>query len=788
MLRAIDIKLLRELGRQRGQIASIAIVLASGIATFLMLRGTVESLESSRDAYYDRNRFADVFANLERAPESLARQVESLPGVGAVQTRVARAVLLPLPGMTKPAYGQLLSLPASRRPATNALYLERGRFPESGRDDEVVLLASFAHAHHLEPGHHVPAVLHGRLRTLRVTGLARSPEYIYALRPGAMIADPKRSAVLWMDRVALASAFELEGSFNEVSLRLQPKASEPAVRASLDRLLQPYGGDGAFGRDRQLSNRILGGELGILGGLSSMVPLVFLAVAVFLIRLVLGRMITLQRGEIALLKALGYANRQVGMHYLGLVAIVLLPGGALGILTGQLLGRVVLGMYAGLFEFPELHFVLSAKQVVLALLASGAAAGGAAAWAVRAAMRMPPAEAMRPPSPPRYRRGLLDRLRLDRLAGPSGSMVLREIQRRPLKTAMSSLGIAGAISLMILGRFGLDSFDHYLEQGVMRENRQDLSLLFSDPLPPRAAGEIGRLPGVLVAEGLRTVPIRAHFQHRSRDSLLLGLPGGATLRHLIERSGREVRLPEQGVLLTRKLGEVLGVRSGERITLEVREGERPTIRPLVRGFVDEASGLQVYARTEIVAALSGDLGAVSAVLLRTDPLRRQQITAALTRYPRLLSISELHEEIDRRRDQQRSTMRVWSLISSLMAAAVVFGVVYNNARIALTARARDLASLRVLGFSRREISLVLLGGLGIEVVFAIPFGLMFGRIWADQFMRGVDQEQIRLSGIVAPATYLVAAGITLLAATASALWVRRGLDRLDLIGVLKTRE
>jgi putative ABC transport system permease protein len=312
--------------------------------------------------------------------------------------------------------------------------------------------------------------------------------------------------------------------------------------------------------------------------------------------------------------------------------------------------------------------------------------------------------------------------------------------------------------------------------------------LFSEPLPPRAAGEIARLPGVLAAQGMRAVPIRARFQHRSRDSVLLGLPDGMKLRHLIERSGREVPLPEQGVLLTKKLGEVLGVRSGERVQLEVREGDRATLRPLVRGFVDEVSGLQVYARAEIVAALQGDLGAVSGILLRTDPLRRPEITAALKRYPRVLSISELDEEIGRRRDQQRAVMNVWTLISSLLAAAVIFGVVYNNARISLTARSRDLASLRVLGFSRREISLVLLGGLGIEVVLAIPIGLILGGIWADQFMRGVDQEQFRWSGTVAPPTYLLAAGITSLAAAASALWVRRELDRLDLIGVLKTRE
>ncbi|HEX2677785.1 MAG TPA: ABC transporter permease [Polyangiales bacterium] len=788
LLHAIDKKLWRELTHMKGQIATIALVLASGIASFIMLRGTVESLSAARDDYYDRYRFAHVFVRLERAPESLVRRIEALPGVGVVQTRIARPVLLPIEGMQMPASGQLLSLPASHQPATNAVYLERGRFPEPGRDDEVVLLEAFARAHRLQPGHHVQAILHGRKRSLRVVGIGRSPEFIYALRPGAMISDPKRSAVLWMDRAALASAFELDGSFDELSLRVQPGASEPAIRAALDRLLLPYGGDGAYSRKDQLSHRILNGELGQLTGIASMVPLVFLGVAVFLMRLVLGRLIALQRSEIALLKAIGYTNFEVGRHYLGLVAVVMLPASLAGVALGAALGRVVLGLYAPVFQFPNLRFVLSPQVVAIALLSSMAAAVGGALLAVRSAVKLPPAEAMRPPSPARYRASAFDRFGLAQLVGPSGMMVVRELQRRPLRTAMSSLGIAGAVSLMILGRFGQDSLDRYLDQVVLREHRQDLSVLFSEPVQPRVVDEIARLPGVLTSEGVRAVRVRVHNGHRSRDAALMGLPAHGKLRRLLERSGSELQPPEQGVLITKTLGEVLGVRPGQRIDLDVREGERPLVRPIVAGFIDETTGLQVYASDELVARLRRDLGAVSAVMLRVDPSRRAALIETLKGSPHALDISEIGDEVQRQRNQHRDVFKVWTAISSLLAAAVIFGVVYNNARIALTARSRDLASLRVLGFSRREISSVLLWSQAAEVALAIPFGLWLGRVWSEQFMGNIDQEQFRWAATVSSQTYVLAVGVTLLASGASALWVRRGLDRLDLIGVLKTRE
>ena len=788
LISALQQKLLRDLWRLKGQIASIVLVLASGIASFIMLRGTSDGLESARDAYYDKNRFAHVFATLERAPEPLARQIESVPGVASLETRIAEDVLLPIEGMQQPAGARLLSLPSARPPATNALHLVHGRFPLRGHDDEVVVLASFTEAQGLELGQALPAVINGRLRRLRIVGVALSPEYVFAIRPGALVEDPRRYAVLWMDRYAVATALQLEGVFNEVSLRVQPGASEAEVLARVDRLLEPYGGDGAYARKDQISNRVLTGELGTLAGLANMVPLVFLGVAVFLVRLVLGRLITLQRSEIAALKAVGYESREIGFHYLGLVAIVLIPSWLLGLAGGQWLGRVVLDLYTSVFRFPDIEFRMTAPLVAWALVAGVVGAGGGALLAVRAAVQLPPAEAMRPPAPARYRRSMFEKLGFAALAGPHGMMVFRESFRRPLRTLLSALGIGGAMSLLILGRFGWDSMMDYFEGTFFREQRQDLSVAFAAPVSPRVVSELGRMPGVITAEPVRAVPVRARYQQRSRDTVLMGLAGEATLRRLIEHGGREVPLPEDGVLVTKKLGELLGLTAGERFELEIKEGERPVVRPVVAGFVDEAAGLSIYARTAGVADLERDLGAVSAVVLRIDPLQSAAIHERLLDSPYVIDVSDLKANMHKQLDQNAAMFDVWTFITVLLASSVIFGVVYNNARISLTARSRDLASLRVLGFSRREISLVLIGSLAVEVALAIPLGLLLGYAWAQHFASSFDQETFRMVAVVAPRTYLLATAITLLSAAASALWVRRDLDHLDLIGVLKTRE
>jgi putative ABC transport system permease protein len=788
LISILERKLLRELSRLKGQIATIALVVASGIVAFISLRGTYASIEASRSQYYDSRRFADVFATATRVPDSAARALEQIAGVAAVETRIVKEITVPIEEMPRPAYGRLLSLPEGREPLTNALYLRRGRLPERGRPDEVVVLESFATAHGLSPGDWLPAVINGKLRHLSIVGVALSPEFVFAIRPGALAHDARRYAVVWMGRRAAAAAYDLDGAFNEVSVRLEPGASAEAVRAELDRLLSPFGGDGAFARKDQISHRVLSEELGQLSTLSTMIPLIFLGVAVFLVNLVLGRLVRLQRPEIATLKAIGYSNRAIALHYLGLVIVVIVPGAALGTVGGLWLGRIVLGMYASSFRFPDLRFIVPPSAIASAVLASSAAALVGALGAVRGAVRLPPAEAMRPPAPAAYRRSWLDRSHVSALVGQTGMMVLREVQRRPLRTALSSTGIAGAAALLILGHFGIDSLAAYFDVTYTREQRQDLQVVFDHPLSPRAARELANLPGVRRAEGVRAVPIRVRRGHRWRESLLMGLGSDATLRRMVGRDGVVVPLPPDGVVVSRMLAEVLGLRIGDRPEVQIREGERSLEHPVVVGFVDDSVGLTLYARHELVASLERDLGALSSVLLAVEPDALGSVEARLRRSPHVIDVSDLRADMNRLFEMNASIMDVWTAISVALAASLVFGVVYNNARIAASARSRELASLRVLGFSRREVSAILLYGLAIEVALAIPLGLWLGRLWSARFMQSMNRETFRWELVVAPQTYLLAVAVVSIAAACSALWVRRNLDRLDLIAVLKSRE
>jgi putative ABC transport system permease protein len=779
-------KLGRDLLRLKGQVVTISLVLACGVMAMVMLRSTWSSLERSRDAYYAAERFADVFAALERAPDAVAARLERIPGVARVYPRVVKEVLVPLPDEPDPVTGRIVSLPSDGSPPPLCgVVLRAGRWPATGVADEVVVLEAFATARGLRPGDSLPAVLNGSVRTLRIVGTGMSPEYLFAIGAGQSVADDRRFAILWMLRAQVAPAFQLEGAFDDVAIALQPGARPAAVLAELDRELQAYGGRHAVGRDHQLSNLNLTAELEQLQNLALMIPMAFLLVAAFLVNVVVSRLVYLERTQIAVLKALGRRDRQIALHYLGFVGVTVVLGGLLGTGLGIWAGRWMTDLYTSFFKFPSRVFTVPPALIAGTVAVAGAAAVAGALGAVRRVAALPPAQAMRPPTPPSYHRSLGV---VGRVVGPSAMMIVREIARRPARFLMSAAGIAMGVAIFILGRFSWDSWDRLLTEQFTRAHREDLAVTLVASRPERAVRELAHLPGVLSAEGVRTLPVRYRAGHRWRDAALFGVPAGSELRHIIDSAGHEVPLPDGGLVLIDRLAALLGVGAGDRVDVEVLEGKWRTRAFTVAAVVDEPLGLQGYARADWLAAALGEEPRVDQVLLRIEAPRLADVQARLKAMPAVIGTSSVHDMIKRYNEQTGRSIGVITLILTLSAGAIAIGVVYNNARIALSMRSRDLASLRVLGFTRAEISTILLGELTAQVLLGVVAGLALGWVWARVYAGAIHTDYMRFPFFIAATTYGLAAVIALASGLASALLVRRRLDRLDLIAVLKATE
>lgn len=787
-VRSLQRKLLRDLLRLKGQILTIALVVAAGIAAHVALEGNYASLVRARDAFYSDQRFANVFAGLERAPLGVRAELETLPGVEAAAVRVVKPVTITLPDVPVPIRARVIGLSSRPSEEINAVRLIQGRLPESGRLDEALVLHGFATARGLHIGDSLPVIVNGTLRRMRIAGTVMSPEYVLAVGGGAISADPERFAVLWMDETVVRSAFRMEGAFNDVSIRVMPGASTPGVISAVDRLLSPYGGLGAGDRSRQASAHVIEGELLQLRGMSTVLPIIFLGVAALLVNVVLSRLVLLQQGEIATLKAIGYSNREIAGHFIKFVLVVVALGLSTGIGVGGWLGIKMIALYADFFKFPDLVFTPRVQDAMTASAISFAAALLGAWGALRRITHMSPAEAMQPPAPAVYRRSFVDNLGLGAWLGPSAQMVVRELQRRPLRLILSVVAIASSTALSVVGGWYYDGIETLVETQFFSVMREDASVAFLRPMPGRAVRELGHVEGVRRAEGLRMVPVRFHAGQASRYGAIVGYSEDSTLRSVRDMRAQPHALSPSGVTLTETLADILHVRPGETVDVDVLEGRRAHLRLTVTGTVNEPFGLQGHMLASALDDALGEESSFSMALLETDPLLRPQVQERLKAMPSVAEVINRVALLQRFRDQSGKMMNIMALVVSLFAATITVGVVYNNARISLSTRARDLASLRVLGFTRREVSSVLLGELALQVLLAVPIGLLLGHPLVAMLASTADPETYRIPVVLTAKSFGLAALVTLLAALASALLVRRRIDQLDLIGVLKTKE
>lgn len=786
-MRVLDRKLLRDLAHLWGQMIAVALVVTCGIGMFVTLRSMHRYLLKTQASYYEQYRFAEIFAPLKRAPLAVASEIAAWPEVAAAEPRIVVDVLLDVPGLPEPATGRLVSIPRDRQPLLNALHLRRGRW--IAHRDEALVSEAFARANHLEIGDSLGAVIHGRWQRLRIVGLALSPEYIYEIRGlGDVFPDNRRFGVIWMAYDDLAAAFDLEGAFNDIALTLGPAASEVALIARLDRRLARYGGLGAYGREDHISHRFVTDEITETQVTSVVIPAIFLGVTAFLLHIVMSRLVATQRDQIAVLKAFGYGDAAVGGHYLKLALAPVLVGSAAGSAIGLWFAVELAQIYARFYQFPVLRYEPELGILIPAILIGGGAALFGAWDAARRAMALPPAEAMRPEAPARYRKGWLERLAGARLASPETRILLRNLERRPWKALLSILGVALAAAIVVLGWYAFDAIERMKTVQFHLVQREDVTVVLREPSSSAARHALARLPGVWRVEPFRMVPVRFRSGHYTYRTVLQGIEPGGELRRIADRDARLRSLPPDGVLLTTRLAERLGVRPGDHLTVEVLEGARPVRQVVVAGTVDEMIGMSAYLELPDLNRLMREGGTISGAWLSVDPRAREGLYARLKRLPAVAGVGVREAALHGFESTIAESFRLSITTLIAFACIISFGVIYNGARIALSERGRELASLRILGFSRAEVASMLLGEQALLTLVALPLGAAIGFAVCALLALRFESDLFRMPLVVSGRTYLFAFLTVAASALASGLAVRRRLDRLDLVEVLKTRE
>ncbi|NTU53838.1 MAG: ABC transporter permease [Chlorobiaceae bacterium] len=787
-MKQLNRKLLRDILHLKGQMLAVMAVVVCSVSMFISMSNVKYSLERSRSDYYSRYRFADLFVQLKRAPESALETIRRVPGVATATTRIVTRVTIDVPGLEEPATAQLVSLSDRGEPGLNGVFIVAGRKPDSSRPEEVVVSRPFMKANHLNLGDHIGAVINGRWKRLVIVGTGLSPEYIYEVQPGAFFPDNRRFGVFWISRKALESALDMSGAFNDLSLTLLHGASEKEVIRRLDRMLDRYGSFGAYGRGEQLSDRFIADEIRVLGMEITVLPTIFLVVAVFLLNIVLQRLVSTQREQIAVLKAMGYDDEDIGLHVLGFALLPTVAGVMVGSALGAWLGSSLLQLYGDVYNFERLVYVFRMENAVAAILLSLAAAVGGALMAARRAVNLPPAEALRPESPRLCRPGILDHPRLAGRFPVPLRIILRNIERHPFKSMLSVTMIAFSIAILVAGRYSFDSVERMIDVEFGMRHREDVTVIFNDNMPSSIVFSFASMKGVLEAEYYREEPVRLVSGYRSRRQTIKGLQKTDGLQRIIDSDGVIRKLPEHGLLLTTTLADLLGVRPGEIIRVEFLQGARRVADVPVVATIDEIIGLSACMRLEELNRIAGDGGVLNAAVLKIDDREQVELYERFKHTPGIAGIMMLQALRESFDEMIAKSMNTSTFILTSFASILAFAMIYNGARITLSERARELSSLRVLGMTNLEIAVILLGEQALFCLAAIPVGFLIGIGLSVLLAYALSSELYRMPVVFTPDNFLFALAVMVTVAILSGVMVGRRVVRLDLIAVLKTRE
>ncbi|KPL12294.1 hypothetical protein AMJ85_01215 [candidate division BRC1 bacterium SM23_51] len=790
-MRVLDRKLARDLWKFKGQAVAVTAVILCGIAGYICVSSAYRNLRLTRDAYYREYRFADFWILLERAPKSAVYKTGAIAGVTRTRGRIIQDVNLDLEDSDDPKIGRIVSMPDKPRQVLNDIHLVSGRYFSSDALDEVIVSDRFAKANGLGAGDRLRATINNKKETLRIVGTALSPEYVYQIRnTQEFLPNDSGFAILFVKETFAEMILDMDEACNEIVGSVDDPERLDAILDRAETILEPYGVLATIKRYDQLSNRYVSDEIRGLGISAKIIPSEFLGIAALILMVMLSRMVKRERTEIGVLKAYGYSTTAVIVHYLKFALLVAIAGWVGGVAVGEWLGRGMIRLYQDFFQFPILRHRFHGDVLGLSFLISVVSGVVGASVAAVRVLRIQPAESMRPEAPRIGGAILIERIGwFWRRVTFSWKIILRSVARYKLRAVLTVFVIAFATAIQLVGRFGFDAMDRLMEHRFREVQRHDVKVTFESERGKGAIRDLRRLEHVRRVEPLFEYPFEIRTGWRKKELLITGVPLDARLYHLVDAAGRPLELEGGDLVVTERTARQLGVRAGDSVELEPLIGKVEKVRTVrVSKPVRQYLGMGAYMSHEALSRLMDEDYAVNAALLRVDRGSERLISRQLKDVAGVAAVEIKEDSVRALEETLATSMGIMTTILTIFAGVIAFAIIYNSTSITLTERGRELASLRVLGFTLEEIRRVvfrenwLLSILGILV--GIPLGLALCRVMVFAY----DTELYRLPFYVRNRTFVVAI-LSIVAFVAITNWTaRRRIAKLDMVEVLKSRE
>jgi len=782
-MRVLSRKAIRNLISLRAQTGATGILVMFGVASLVSTWSAYETLKSARDRYYQSHHLGDVFSEYKSVPSSLARKIRAIPGVDRASFRTSVQGLI---RMGDPAIARFISVPSGHDPEVNRLHLREGRMPLYRSEIEVALHEGFARAYSLHPGDTLSVQIEGSQVRVRIAGIAISPEFVYALGPGIPLSDDRHFAVVWMPDAHLNRLARMTEAFNSLAVTLRDPSQVDAVKAQMDWITRDYGVRAAYGRDRLVSARLVDQEIAQQKASAIITPLVFLGITAFLIHVIFGRLLHLQRPEIATLKALGYSDSSITGHYLGMVALMIYVGAIPGIGMGMFFGGMMARSYARFFRFPVFGFELDVRSVAVGVLIAILSGFLGALLSLQEIARLRPSQAMRAPVPKPMKRIFLRGQ--GHVLSMRSRMVLRNLFSRPLRLFLTVLGISTASSVIILALSWGDITDFMILTQFQKIQHEDLDVTFRNTVASGALQELRNLRGVFEAEGVRRIPVRFRIAGFSKEAVLSAWPDTLRLRKIVAPDLKEVELPPHGVLLSDAFRRRGGIRIGQEVFMDRVDPPFQRLGFRVAGFSGDVIGIGAHLRIPELESRLDEARGINGVLLRIDPHEKEALYSRLKDSPMVASITRKDSLYYGFRHTLAAMIRTGTRLITFFGLGIAFGVVYNTIRVSFSERVREIASLRVLGLEEHEAFRILVSEVGLQLLLALPLGCVLGNGLVHWMMTSVNTEDFTFPVVVGASSYLYSMALVGLAFVLSVISMRRLSKRESILDSLKMRD
>lgn len=791
MISVLNRKLLRDMWQARGQALAVAVVVACGVAVYIAIGSAYRNLLLTRDSYYEEYRFADFEIYVDRAPRSAVFKLESIPGVRKARARIVQDVNVDVPGIDESRTGRIVSMPEKQTPVLNDIFMLDGRYFEPGQLNEVILSKRFAEANGLSLGDSIEVSLDRKKHALNIVGLALSPEYVYLIRNvQELVPSPERFGILWVPEDFAETALDLREACNNLVGTVDNPEGIDLILDEAGEILESYGVFAKTGREDQISHRFVTDEIKGLGVNAKVTPAIFLGISALIILVLLTRMVRQERTEIGLLKAYGYSDIAVASHYLK-YAIVLSGIGCLaGFVLGQYLANAMIKMYIQFYEFPILRarmypFIL-AQSMGIAL---GFAVLGAMVAATRAAA-VRPAESMRPPAPGFGTRTFLERIdSVWKRLSFTNKMIARNLARSPLRSSFNAFGVAISCLVLMIGFFSSNAMDYMIQFQFTEVQREDMTVNLTREMGKDALYEFQRFDHVRRVEPVLLYPFTLRNGWREKDVVIMGISGDSVLQRLMDSDKNVISIQGEGVVLPAYLAKQLGVEAGDYLETEPLMGRLKNKKSVrVRGISQQYLGSSVYMTIDALSRVIDEPFAMNALHVQTEAGGEDALNTFLKDVATVAAVAVKARMLESLLATLAMSMKIMNTIMVGFAGAIAFAIIYNVTAVSLAERERELASLRVLGFTQQEVGAILYRENFVLAVLGIMFGLPLGVSMCGLMVHAYTTDLYRFPFYIAPSSYMItsvlAAGFVGLANLA----VRRRISRLDMVEVLKSRE